>query len=188
VRSSHRKAAAVVTLLCLLVVAGYVVFWNQIDKNQQVPESQVIVQNLEKTGELDFEAPDLFGQKIKLHDFLGRIVILNFWASWCGPCVQEFPSLINLAKKVPQVEIVAISSDHDRASLNAFLKAFKMPEHNFSILLDPNRKISELYGTEILPESFVFSKSGQFVRKIIGAEKWDQPDAIQFFKDQLLIQ
>jgi cytochrome c biogenesis protein CcmG/thiol:disulfide interchange protein DsbE len=179
---AHIKAAVVSAALVLAIGLAYFLFWDRIDKNQAVPEAQEILKRIEKNGAIDFTLNNLAGQPVHMHDFKDKVVILNFWASWCAPCVEEFPSMLALLKAVPEVRLIAVSADQDEQALRIFLKAFQVDEKRVDILRDPDQKIARLYGTEILPESFIFQKGGKLLRKIVGAEKWAHPEAIQFFK------
>jgi thiol-disulfide isomerase/thioredoxin len=184
--SPHLKASLIAAGLSLSVAVGFYLVWDKIDKNAAIPESHQIIKQLEQHGAMDFELPDLEGHQVRLSHFFDRVVILNFWASWCGPCVQEIPSLLELVKKVPGVQLVAVSEDHDRTELVAFLKAFAKEESAaVTVLIDSDHKISQLYKTEALPETFIFSRSGKFTRKVSGAENWTHPEAIAFFTELL---
>jgi thiol-disulfide isomerase/thioredoxin len=184
--SPHLKASLIAAVLLSSVCAGFYLVWDKIDKNSAIPESHQFIKTLELKGAVDFELPDLDGRSVKLSQFSDRVVILNFWASWCGPCVQEIPSLLNLVKQVKGVQLVAVSEDHDRTELQAFIKAFtKEPNPQVTVLMDVDQKISHLYKTEALPESFIFSRGGKFRRKVSGAEDWSHPEAIAFFNELL---
>lgn len=113
----------------------------------------------------------------KLHDYRGRVVILNFWASWCVPCAVEYPQMTRLAAAMPDaLTIVAVSVDDDPAALDRFLAKYPAPPANFVIARDPQRKIAQgQYQTVQYPESYLID-SGMILRdKVIGTPPyaWD---------------
>lgn len=127
----------------------------------------------------DFTVSD--GQKtVTLSQFRGKPVLLNFWATWCPPCVEEVPSLVALQQQVgDKVTIVAVSMDQDESAYKAFT-AKHMP--GMLTVRDPDHKSSSSYGTFAYPESFLIGRDGKIQRKFIGAVNWTSPEMIDFFK------
>ena len=127
----------------------------------------------------DFTVSD--GQKtVRLSQFRGKPVLLNFWATWCPPCVQEVPDLVALQQQVgDKVTILAVSMDEDEAAYKTFT-AKNMP--GVLTVRDPNHKSSAEYGTFAYPESFLIDKDGKIQRKFIGAVEWTSPEMIDYFK------
>ncbi len=142
------------------------------------------VESMEKNGLFDFEAEAVNGTKIKLSEFKGRPVIVNFWASWCAPCIEEFPSMIRLIEEMKgEVVLIAVSQDSSKEEMLAFLKAFpKGNNPNIFVVWDSDRSIGSRYAADRLPESFVANKNHILVRKIIGSIDWATKDAIDFMK------
>jgi cytochrome c biogenesis protein CcmG/thiol:disulfide interchange protein DsbE len=128
-------------------------------------------------------APDFTVQdaqnKITLSQYRGQVVVLNFWATWCPPCVEEMPSLVEMQRrmKAKGVTVLAVSVDLDESAYKQFLK-----DHNVSLLTvrDPEHKSSELYGTFKYPETYVIDRGGVMRRKFIGAVDWTEPDVVEF--------
>jgi cytochrome c biogenesis protein CcmG, thiol:disulfide interchange protein DsbE len=112
----------------------------------------------------------------KLH---GQVVVLNFWASWCAPCLEELPSLEDLQRELPQVQIVAVSTDHDAAAYERFLK-----QHSVSLLTvrDGDERSNAMYGTVRFPETYVIDKNGMIRRKFIGPQEWTSPEIVSYLK------
>jgi len=114
-----------------------------------------------------------------LNQFRGQIVVLNFWATWCPPCVEEMPSLVEMQRrmKAKGVTVVAVSIDEDEGAYRAFLK-----QHGVDLLTvrDPAQKTSALYGTRGWPETFVIDRRGVMRRKFIGAVDWTEPEITDF--------
>lgn len=125
----------------------------------------------------DFTVKDA-DRTVSLHDYRGKIILLNFWASWCAPCIEEMPSLVQLQKRMgPKVTVVAVSIDEDEAAYHKFLR-----DHNVDLLTvrDPEKRTSDMYGTTGWPETFVIDSSGRIRRKFIGAVNWTSPEIIDY--------
>jgi len=112
----------------------------------------------------------------KLH---GHVVVLNFWASWCAPCIEELPSLEDLQRELPQVQIVAVSTDDDATAYERFLK-----QHSVSLLTvrDAEQRSNRMYGTFRYPETYVIDKNGMIRRKFIGPQEWTSPEIVGYLK------
>jgi thiol-disulfide isomerase/thioredoxin len=115
---------------------------------------------------------------VTLDQLRGKPVLLNFWASWCAPCVQEMPSLVQLQKKMSnKVTVLAVNIDSDESAYKQFVH-----DHNVDLLTvwDPKKNASELYGTFKYPETYVIDKDGKIVRKFIGAVDWTNPEVVNY--------
>ncbi|MBV9087766.1 MAG: TlpA family protein disulfide reductase [Acidobacteria bacterium] len=126
----------------------------------------------------DFTVEDA-DRKVALHDLKGKIVVLNFWATWCPPCVEEMPSLVKMQQQMKNrnVVVLAVSVDDDERSYRTFLK-----KNNVDLLTvrDPRQKSNELYGSFKFPETYIIDQSGVLRRKFIGAVDWTRPDVIEY--------
>jgi len=128
-------------------------------------------------------APDFVlqnaGKAVALHDFKGEVVVLNFWATWCPPCIQELPSLEQLQTKFKDrgVEVVGVSVDVDGNAYRQFLKDHKV---DFLTVRDPDQKSNTLYGTFKFPETYIIDRRGILRRKFIGAVDWNEPEIVDF--------
>ncbi len=120
----------------------------------------------------DFEAVLKDGSKIRLSDFRGRVVFLNFWATWCEPCKKEIPDLEKMTAKMKHVPftVLAISADESWADIDAFRSFAGSP---MIVALDPNKMaIGNLYGTEKLPETYVIDRDGMLRMRFINVQPW----------------
>ncbi len=110
-----------------------------------------------------------------LSDLRGKVVILDFWASWCPPCLEEAASLNRLQQDISSKGgvVVAISEDEDVDAYNKFLK-----DNNiiFPTFRDPTKKIKDSYGTVMIPETYLIDRNGRLARKIVGAQDWQSPE------------
>jgi cytochrome c biogenesis protein CcmG/thiol:disulfide interchange protein DsbE len=128
-------------------------------------------------------APDFTVQdsdhKITLSQFRGQIVVLNFWATWCPPCIEETPSLVRMQARMKDkgVVVLAVSIDADDDAYHKFLKDYSV---NMVTVRDDSRKASNLYGTFGWPETFIIDRTGVVRRKFIGAVDWTSPEVTDF--------
>jgi thiol-disulfide isomerase/thioredoxin len=127
----------------------------------------------------DFTVTD--GQKtVTLSQLRGKPVLLNFWATWCPPCVQEVPDLVAFQQQMgDKVIVLAVSMDEDEAAYKSFT-AKNMP--GLMTARDPDHKSSSEYGTFAYPETFLIDKDGKIQRKFIGAVEWTSPEMLDYFK------
>jgi thiol-disulfide isomerase/thioredoxin len=121
------------------------------------------------------------GQRsVTLDQLRGKPVLLNFWASWCAPCVEEMPSLVQLQKVMGnKVTIFAVSVDSDEKAYQQFIR-----DHNVDLLTvrDAKQASNTLYGTFKFPETYVIDKDGKILRKFIGAVDWTSPDIVDYLQ------
>jgi peroxiredoxin len=133
----------------------------------------------------DFKATRIGGETVRLSDLRGRVVLLNIWATWCKPCEEEAPSLERLYRTIKQgplgadFEILAVSIDaRSRDAVLPFQRKFGL---TFPILFDPDGRVSRIYQTTGVPETFVIDREGSIREKVIGPREWDSPEMVQWF-------
>jgi thiol-disulfide isomerase/thioredoxin len=114
------------------------------------------------------------GSIVKLSDLRGKVVFVNFWATWCAPCREEIPDLEKLAELMRHVpfEILAVSQDDDWAAINGFFGGRKP---KMLVGLDTTKKLAERYGTEKLPETYVVDRDGRLRLRFVNVAKWTDP-------------
>lgn len=178
----------IVAVLITIVVVGIPLYHyrNFLTQGMRPPEATIKLNDLEKTGVPDFSLPDMDGKTVKLSDFRGKLVLVNIWATWCAPCVKEFPSLKGLVEKMDgRVVVLAVSHDKNREDIETFVKAFGAKPDGFVIVWDQERMTSKLFGTNVLPETYIVTPEGKLMRKVAGETTWDDAMALQFFKTAL---
>lgn len=118
---------------------------------------------------------------VSLKQFRGHVVVLNFWASWCPPCLEEFPSLMQLQKDLPNIRVVAVSFDKSKTAYQKFL----VQNHIKGIVtaVDPSGHTNLEYGTHRPPETYIISPKGVIERKVIGPVNWTSSEMINYLKN-----
>jgi len=133
----------------------------------------------------DFTLRDTAGNVRRLSEFRGKVVLLNFWASWCGPCVSELPSLQRLAGRLAErgFVVLGVGVDDDVESLVQFQKVYGL---SYPTLVDPDGAVKRTYKLTGVPESFFIDRDGKFILiadpdtndpvvRIVGPREWDTP-------------
>ena len=117
---------------------------------------------------------------ISLHDYRGKVVVLNFWASWCAPCIEELPSLLEMQKDMgDHVTVLAVATDQDVDQYRKFLRDHPM---NVITVNDQEQKSSSKYGTTGWPETYIIDRKGIVRRKFVGAVEWTNPEIVAYLE------
>lgn len=125
----------------------------------------------------DFTVKDS-DRTVSLHDLRGKTVVLNFWTSWCGPCIEEMPSLVQLQKNMgSRVTVLAVSWDANESQYHTFLR-----QYNIDLLTvrDPQKMTWDLYGATGQPETYIIDASGIVRRKFWGPVAWNSPEIVDY--------
>jgi len=132
----------------------------------------------------NFTLPLLNGGNAALSAYRGKVVILNFWATWCPPCRVEMPSMETLYRRFNDqgLEILAVDVGEDALTVQRFMRNYG---YTFPILLDRDNRVSSIYGIEAIPTTYIIDREGKIISRIIGSIMWDTPQVITAF-DALL--
>lgn len=135
----------------------------------------------EGTAIVDFELESLGGGTRTLSSFKGKVVFLNFWATWCGPCRQEMPSMERLYQRLKGegLEVVAVNLQEDGKSVQKFVDEYKL---TFPILLDKTGRVGSTYGARSIPTTYIVDRNGFVVAGTIGTREWDSEEYVRFFE------
>lgn len=136
---------------------------------------------LEGKNAPDFALPDLKGKMVKLSDYKGKVVFVNFWATWCKPCEEEMPSMQRmydiLKKQNQNFELLAVSIDSKEPGVvETFAKKYEI---TFPVLHDKKGKVKELYKTTGVPETFIIDQNGVIAEKVWGPRNWSRQDSVK---------
>ncbi len=132
-----------------------------------------------------FQLPDLADKPKQLSDFKGQYVLLNFWATWCVPCVEEMPALEKLYQHLRPhgFTVVAVSTDTvETAKIEAFARKLEV---TFPILRDADQAIAKTYGARDLPSTFLLNPKGEVIAAAKGARDWASEQALSYFNELL---
>jgi len=132
----------------------------------------------------ELKAKDLTGATKTLADYRGKVVLLNFWASWCPPCLREMPSMERLRVKMAgrPIEIVALASAESADDVQPFLSRMKL---GFPILLDPDGSNTKRWKVFALPTTFLLDAKGRVRYVLTGPTEWDEGEALQVLESML---
>lgn len=124
----------------------------------------------------DFRVSDS-RESLDITKLRGRVVVLNFWATWCVPCIDEIPSLLELQHRMPQITVAAVSADEDDVAYRQFLTDHGV---DFVTVRDPSYRIPHMYGTVKIPETYVIDRDGVVRRKFVSAQSWTSPEIVEY--------
>ncbi|MBN8554077.1 MAG: TlpA family protein disulfide reductase [Deltaproteobacteria bacterium] len=132
----------------------------------------------------DFILEDRTGKKYQLSSFRGNLVFLNFWATWCPPCVEELPAMevLNQRFKAKKFMMIAVSADESWERVDTFMSELNRPP-SFLVLLDPEKQLTTgVFGTTKFPETYVISPEGILLKKYEGSYNWNDPARLKEFE------
>ena len=132
----------------------------------------------------DFRLRLLNGREVSLASYRGHVLILNFWASFCVPCVQETPALNALAEKFPagQAVVLGVSIDQDPVAYQTFLSRYHI---SFPTALDPSQDVMHRFGTQLIPETYIIGPDGRLDRKLVSVADWNSPAMVAYIRSLL---
>ncbi|WP_334074782.1 MULTISPECIES: TlpA family protein disulfide reductase [Paenibacillus] len=159
-RRNSFLAAGILALV--LIAAGWVLLTNLSGNEGQSQSGRLTV----GSAAPDFQAVDMEGEKVPLSDYRGKVVVLNFWASWCGPCVNEMPLIDRVRQSnIPGMEVLYINVGESKGTVREFLTLHKF---NFPALIDATGKLAGLYKVTGLPVTYVLDPDGDIARVAVG--------------------
>lgn len=132
-----------------------------------------------------FVSENLRGGNSSLEDYKGKLVLLNFWATWCMPCRAEMPGMETLWKKYKEQGLVIVAVSVDEGSSGRIKTFTEILDLSFPVLLDPESKVSDLYEVSNMPTSFLIDRNGKVISRIVGTEEWSSPASIQLVESLL---
>ena len=141
----------------------------------------------EKTQHIasDFTLKNIDGEVFTLSQFRGKYLLINFWATWCGPCKVEMPSLEQLYRQFKSENFDIIGISNDMFGERVVRPYIKVANLTFSILLDQRMTVSHQYGVVSLPTTILINPQGVIIGVLQGAEDWSDPETLLYFKNLL---
>lgn len=166
-----RRLALIIILLVLVGGAGYIY--------SNLPETTTVV-----AGDTapDFQLQDTKGNQVSLAALRGKVVMVNFWATWCPPCKEEMPSMEKLNEVMAGDDFVMLAINVEQNGRSVVPPFLKQTPHDFTVLYDDKGTVQQQYGVYKFPESFIVRKDGTVDQKVIGAIDWASPKTIAYFK------
>ncbi len=136
----------------------------------------------EPLGAPRFGLPDLAGKQVQLKDFRGKLVLLNFFATWCGPCREEMPAMERVfrAYQGKGLMVLAVNMQESVKSVRPFVQELKL---TFPTVLDGSGSVSREYGIRALPVSFLVGRDGSILWRAMGGREWDSPEMRDYFAE-----
>jgi len=143
---------------------------------QQVGKGVTTITKMHQASE--FSLTDVDGRQYRLSDYRGRVVIVNFWATWCPPCREEMPSLQSASEqlKKDKIDVLGINVGEDEETIFQFTANYPV---KFPLLMDKDSKVISQWPVRGLPTTFVINSRGQVVFQAIGGRKWDDPALLE---------
>jgi len=165
----------------LLLAASLFVTGTTIAAAQQLPKNFILHEEPKPIASIAFE--DDQGRTRGLADFRGKVVLLNIWATWCGPCRREMPSLDRLQGMLGGSDFEVVALSIDRTGLDAVRKFYAdVGLRNLSIYVDGSGKATRELATVGVPATLLIGRDGRELGRLIGPAEWDEPDIVQFLK------
>jgi thiol-disulfide isomerase/thioredoxin len=140
---------------------------------------------VEKSQAPEISVVSLDNQQLTLASLKGKVVLLNFWATWCPPCREEIPSMMKLNTFMAGKPFQMVCVSVDEGGKKAIEEFFKNSGFSLPAYTDPSGQVSKTYGITGVPETFVIDKNGMIVKKVIGGLDWNSPEVIAFLEGLL---
>ena len=179
-RSVFKGLAAVFVLCMILFIPRQLEAQISAEAEKAFQEAGIrILKN--RQDPVNITLPMLGGGNASLSSYKGKVVILNFWATWCPPCRSEMPSMETLYQRFKNrgLEILAVDLGEDRDEVQQFINSNR---YTFPVLLDAGGKASTQYGVSAIPTTYILDKEGKIIGKIVGSIRWDNPKIITAFE------
>jgi peroxiredoxin len=171
----------IVLLMISVLVAG-VAIWTMTGCEKYDPVSQVLDLTQSAPMAPDFQLPDLNGVEVSLSSQRGKVVLLNFWATWCPPCREEMPSMQRLVKTLEDEPFVLLAVNVEADGPQTVPPIIAQGAYSFPVLFDQDGHVRKSYGVAKYPETFVIDADGVVVEKVVGGIDWSQPQVVSYLR------
>jgi len=136
----------------------------------------------------EFEVQDSAGNRVSLSSMAGSLVVLNFWATWCEPCITEWPQVAKLADRVADrtdVAVLAVSIDAEQGEIEPFLGRMSLDDSKVQVLWDETTKLHTQYGSQKIPDTFFIDEQGRVASVFVNTREWGSPDALHCLESSI---
>lgn len=190
-----RKRSTIIIILLIVICIVFAYFYlsyreEKIQREREVEYERLYpslgIQRVDPPEEAeDFTLKTLKGETVSLKDYRGRLIFLNFWATWCGPCRAEMPSMQRLWEEFKEEDfvILAINIQEESKLVSSFMNERGL---SFPVLLDEKGKVARSYGIRGIPTTFFLNPEGEIIGKAVGARDWASKESFQLLEELLL--
>lgn len=190
-----RKRSTIIIILLIVICIVFAYFYlsyreEKIQREREVEYERLYsslgIQRIDPPEEAeDFTLKTLKGGTVSLKDYRGRLIFLNFWATWCPPCRAEMPSMQRLWEEFKEEDFVILAIDIQEESklVSSFMNERGL---SFPVLLDEKGKVARSYGIRGIPTTFFLNPEGEIIGKAVGERDWDSEESFQLIDELLL--
>lgn len=191
-----RKRSTIIIILLIVICIVFAYFYlsyreEKIQREREVEYERLYpslgIQRVDPPEEAeDFTLKTLKGETVSLKDYRGRLIFLNFWATWCGPCRAEMPSMQRLWEEFKEEDfvILAINIQEESKLVSSFMNERGL---SFPVLLDEKGKVARTYGVRGIPTTFFLNPEGEIIGKAVGARDWDSEESFELIRELLFL-
>lgn len=191
-----RKRSTIIIILLIVICIVFAYFYlsyreEKIQREREVEYERLYpslgIQRVDPPEEAeDFTLKTLKGETVSLKDYRGRLIFLNFWATWCGPCRAEMPSMQRLWEEFKEEDfvILAINIQEESKLVSSFMNERGL---SFPVLLDEKGKVARTYGIRGIPTTFFLNPEGEIIGKAVGARDWDSEESFELIRELLFL-
>jgi peroxiredoxin len=167
------------TFLILLMLFSDFLFADSFRNSLEKLDFKIIEDNI---NYFDFSLTDLSGKNISLRDFQGKVIMLNFWATWCPPCREEMPSMEEMNKKMKGKNFImlAVNVQEKAATVKSFVDKFK---YTFPVIIDEKAEAAAKYQIRSIPTTFIIDTKGKIAGAFTGSRDWNTDEVIKVFSE-----
>ncbi|MBI9097067.1 MAG: TlpA family protein disulfide reductase [Spirochaetaceae bacterium] len=168
-------------ILCMSLISAGLIFSQEINIKLSKVGFDIPTDTLPS---IEFELLNLQGVKEKLSDYRGQVVFLNFWATWCGPCRSEMPSMEKVYQDLKDEGFVILAVDlgEDRKTVQKFVDEYGL---TFPVVLDETNAVGGMYDARSIPTTYLVDREGNILGRAVGARPWENPEYMDLFREIL---
>jgi peroxiredoxin len=184
VAEKPKRAFSLFLVVLIFVSLHFLILWKQANAESHLWDNIGVIRIDERVKAPSFTLKDLNGKEVNLEDYRGKIVFINFWATWCLPCREEMPSMEKLYSKFKDsgFTMLAVNIREGTKKVRAFKERFGL---NFPILLDSDGRVGSKYGVISIPTTYLIDREGYVIGGALGTRDWASKEAFALI-DQLL--